>query len=569
MSSLNNESFPSSQPFQSAQPRQDERDPSTQRREDSSPHPANSLDSTAKTDHSIQHDLASPTASTSQVDEHLSYLSEETSDQSEAHPESRSNKYNGPQSTWRSWTVPERGLAESLDKLTAKDLAVHLYNAYALKERARKMGAQKESQTTDNGHGTTYGQGWMPPKSWTAWPLPPDLVPREIDGPHWNSSDFCQPSHSDSKCQAQRQDLQDLLVAQVIKKAKKRNFYLREKEGERRPPGTEPEALSMELSDDSSISNKSESPDELEPVIMLDDEVAINLLQPIVHHILTKLDGLLEGLHHTRNAHRATDGSDDHESACGRSKKKRSIPRSEEFKGNTSEASVQSLASGPETDFPSDNELTAKISRIRQKSRSSVGQRQNQRPRRRRANCGLRDWSDVLGVASMTGWDSTIVQKAAFRCSTLFKAGIKFRRLEENGNDSNEILVLPNTSFSRLRSTSDEMLQVNPRSSSAPVRVTDSQGLESEESSWKIHCPVSTCNRFSRGFSSSYALKRHLKQVHQGEAALEKLGGKESEEEMVGGVHVDGFLQPIPRAESWIAKERPPRRKGRSDQPEH
>lgn len=560
MSSLKDESFPSFQPFQSAQPRQDERDASTQEGEDSSPHPTNRLDSTAKIDYSSQHDLVSPTASTGQVE---SYLSEETSDQSE---ESRSNKYNGPQSTWRSWTVPERGLAESLDQLTAKDLAVHLYNAYALKERARKVGAQKKSQMTDN---RSYGQGWVPPKSWTAWPLPPDLVPREIDGPHWNSSDFCQPSHSDDKCQAQRQQLQDLLVAQVIRKAKKRNFYLGDKDGEQRRPQTEPEAQSMGLSDDSSISNKSEISDELEPVIMLDDDVANNLLQPMVHHVLTKLDGLLEGLHHTRNAHRATDGSDDLESAIGGSKKMTRIPRPEEFRGNKSEASIQSLASGPETDFPSDNESTAKISRIRQKSRSSIGQGRNQRPRRRRANFGLRDWSDVLGVASMTGWDSTIVQKAAFRCSTLFEAGIKFRRLEENGNDSNEILVLPNTSFSDLRSTSDEMLQENPRSSSIPVRVTDSQGLETEESSWKIHCPVSTCNRFNRGFSSSYALKRHLKQVHQGEAALEKLGGTESEEGMVGGVHVDGFLQPIPRAESWIAKERPRRRKSRSDQSEH
>ena len=306
MYSLDAESLPASQPFESAQSPQDERDTSSEKEEDeSSP--------------SGQHDLASPPASTipaSQVIEGSSYLSEEHSDQSEPRPASRPNKHNGPPSTWLGWIASQRELAESLDRLRAKDLAVHLYNAHALKERARRVGAQRKLQMTDNGDNSTDGQEWMPPKIWTAWPLPPDVVPTDIDGPHWSSQEFCQPSRSGSKLQVQREELQDLLVAQVIKRAKQRNYNLKQNDGKPRPPKPEPEIGLMEQSDDSSISDNPEgldepehetesikhsdesiisnSVDELAPVILLDDDVANSLLQPMIHHILGKLDGLLE-----------------------------------------------------------------------------------------------------------------------------------------------------------------------------------------------------------------------------------------------------------------------------------
>lgn len=644
MFSLNEESLLSSQPFQSAQPHQDERVPSTENEDETSPHPSDRLDSPAKSDYGIQN-LASPTASADQVDEYLSHLSEELSDHSESHPTPRFNKFTGPQSTWRSWTASERELAESLDKLDAKDLAVHLYNAHALKKRARKVGAQRKSQLIDDGDDSSTEQDWMPSNSWTAWPLPPDLVPREIDVPHWASRDFYQPGHSDDKDKAQRLELQDLLVAQVIKKAKQRNLGSGEKDSDRRSSTTEPEAHPMDQSDGSSISNSSESLDELEPVIMLDDDVANSLLQPMIHHILTKLDGLLEGLRRAQSTYIAIDGSDECESVSPRSKTKGSIPRSG-FWENKLERSTQSLRPGPDTTSNSNNESIAKTSRKRRRSRSSIGKGRDQcRPWRRGE---LRDWSDVLGVASMIGWDSKIVQKAAFRCSTLFDEGIKFRRLEENGDDSIEISVLPNTLDSDLWNTDDEMLQGDRRSDSAPSQVIDSQSSESGDANRKIRCPestcdrssrefssyyslrrhlrqvhqdnaaledayrdircpvstcyrfkrgfpgyyalkrhlrqdhqneaalkdanreircpVSTCSRSSRGFSNYSALKKHMRQVHQSEAALESLEVKESEGGMVGGVNVDGFLQPIPRAESWRVKEKTQRSKSRADQ---
>lgn len=563
MSSPQDESIP---PFQSAQPFQDEQGPYAEPEEYSSPNLAPRLDSTDGT----THDRTSPTASTGHVDEQLSslseehsdHLSEEHSDQSKPPPDSR-KRFNGPRSTWRSRNAVERALAKSLDQLTAKDLALHLYNIHALKGRARKVSVQRQSRSADNGDHSTIAQEWMPSKSWTAWPLPPDVVPRDCDGPHWASQDFLQPSHSDNKHKASRQELKDLLVAQVIKKAKQRNRCPRP------PPKTEPEALSMEYIDDSSISSDPESLDELEPVILLDDDVSNDLLQPMVNHILTKFDDLLVGLHHARNTNMTIDSSHDHDSVSRRSKKQRSLPR-RGLRENSAESSLQALKSGPGTSSTSDNESTAKSSRIRQKSHSSLG-KGRKRLQRRRPNVGLRDWNDITGFASMTGWDSKIVQKAAFRCSTLFEEA-KFRRLEENGNDSNEFSVLPNTSWSDSRSTGEEMPQETQCFNSVPVRATDSQGIQGEELNWKFRCPMSTCKRFSRGFSAFFKLKRHLTEVHKVhnvDAVLEGPGVKIKESKvMAGGVHLDGFLQPIPLAYSWTLKENPQRLKKRLDRSE-
>ncbi|MCJ1463746.1 hypothetical protein MMC07_002355 [Pseudocyphellaria aurata] len=628
MSSPRDESVPSSHSSQSAQSFQNEQGSSTEGEEFSSPNLVPRLDPTD----GITHDSTSPTTSAGQVDEQLSYLSEEESDQSESHLASRFNKYDGPQSTRRKGTALERALAESLDQLTAKDLAVHLYNVHALKRRARKVSVQRRSRSADNGDPSTNGQEWMPTKNWTAWPLPPDLVPRNFNGPHWSYQDFLQPSHSDDKHKTSRQELKDLLVAQVIKKAKQRNSCFRQKDGERLPE-TESETLLMKHIDNSSNFSDPESLDELEPVILLDDDVSNDLLQPMVHHILTKFDGLLGGLHHAWYTYMAIDSSDEHGSVSRRSKKQRSRPLAG-LGEIGAESSLQALKSGPGTSTDSDNESTAKSSRISQKSHSSLGKRGDRMLGWRRANLGLRDWSDVIGVASMTGWDSKIVQKAAFRCSTLFEEGIKFRRLEENGNDSKEFSVLPNTSwsdsssageetpqansvpawkfhcpfskcnrfsrgfsnsiaakrhmkqvhkdakeFSVLPNTSwsesssggDEMPQETQCSYSVPARATDSQEKRDEEC-WKFHCPLSTCNRYRIGFSNSSAMKRHMKKVHKN-AALGKLGVKESgvkeSEVMVGGVHLDGFLQPIPRVDFWIAqKEITTSQEGFSDQSE-
>jgi hypothetical protein len=53
--------------------------------------------------------------------------------------ERRPNRWRGPAGTWRSMTEGDRQVHTSLEDLKKQDLAVHLYNAFALKTRKTKL----------------------------------------------------------------------------------------------------------------------------------------------------------------------------------------------------------------------------------------------------------------------------------------------------------------------------------------------------------------------------------------------------------------------------------------------
>jgi hypothetical protein len=115
--------------------------------------------------------------------------SEDSSDYGSEEAE-RPNRWTGPSSTWLSLTEHERGIKQSLLELRNRDLSIHLYNAFSLKKRAQKLNELKEkakssrpgeafSDEQDSNDADAEEKVWSPPKVWTAWPLPPDLVPRE------------------------------------------------------------------------------------------------------------------------------------------------------------------------------------------------------------------------------------------------------------------------------------------------------------------------------------------------------------------------------------------------------
>ena len=49
----------------------------------------------------------------------------------------RPNRWTGPKSTWRELTQDDRLLWQSMKHLRDQDLAVHLYNSFALKQRGK------------------------------------------------------------------------------------------------------------------------------------------------------------------------------------------------------------------------------------------------------------------------------------------------------------------------------------------------------------------------------------------------------------------------------------------------
>lgn len=403
-------------------------------------------------------------------------------------PNSRPNKHHGPDSTWRSRTASERQLAASLDQLRAKDLGIHLYNFYALKRQ----------QIREEGE-SNVSRDWVSSKSWTAWPMTPELVPRESDA---NSceDDAGQGAFIPFEQLSSHETMQDLLAAQVAKKAKERLSKREWEDADVVSPSPPSDRESryyqyriQKAADDSS------SGDDDEPVVLADDQLARSILQPSLNHVMTKLDTLLTGLRHARSSYASTNKSslrlhtiaDSEYSTDDKRKRKtvsREVSRKSKHRRKGSSAKSEDMSS-------TEDELSSARGR-----RSGSDRKRTQQPSRSRSRfdrLGLRDWSDVLGIASMCGWDAEVVKRTAARCSALFDETMTFRTLHE-GYDEHRI-----SSFVPKKSTAKdpEIPMLSP--------------LQKEQNP----------------------------------------DGRDND--LVGGVHVDGFLQPIPKHSSWSRKRKP------------
>ena len=399
---------------------------------------------------------------------------------------SRSNEFRGPPSTWRNRTAPERDLAGSLDQVQAKDLSVHLYNSF-------KLGQRNRIRTSDSRGETNQRSKWVPPKVWTAWPLPPDIVPREHDETQWEEDAVPSVSRHSSPKRPSRH-LQEMLIAQVLRSAKER-FHERQWEGTPQP-GMTATAQGQQSQSTESVSSKRfkakhghESLGQ-KPVVMADDHRASEILQATVQHMMTKLNDLLMGLHHARSAYLLVPDSSSETDA---QTSERSVSRGRPPKRKR-EPTKPDEDTGATTDAPDHPSRKKSGSQHKiEPARPSSGRSRSQIFRNRKNSLGLRGWSDVLGTASMTGWHQSVVGSAAARCTTLFDECIKFRTLEEGKKVQEEHLYLP------------DVLPI--------VSAENSQG-----EIWQA--------REDRSNNSEGA--------------------------MVGGVHVDGFLKPIAGKKSWV-----------------
>ena len=341
---------------------------------------------------------------------------------------SRLNKYRGSASTWRNWTAPERELVASLDQLTAKDLSVHLYNIFKLK---KKRSAKQRSQLPklDENDADMYdADSWVPPRLWTTWPLAPEAVPREQEGEKWVEA-INLPLPYIVRPKLPGDILRELLEAEVLQKARLKFA----------------ERAWADIDDDGN------EPTNIKPVVMADDERASKILRPTIQTILARLDALLMGLHSARNAFLAFDDSGN-ESQSQTRVRSVSQPRSRKRKrvasgtnAVTATASEQAMTvSETDTSFAS-----KPISRWRGRTNrsTSFSQTPNKGPNyRRKSRLAPRDWSDVLGVASMTGWDPAVIEKTATRCASLFEQCIAFRTLKEGDEGYIELCYTPGAS---------------------------------------------------------------------------------------------------------------------------
>ncbi|KAI6374801.1 hypothetical protein MCOR25_003065 [Pyricularia grisea] len=106
--------------------------------------------------------------------------------------EARPNRWKGPASTWRALTEQDRLTHEAFVSLRNQDLSAHLYTAFALKRRGQMQGggdAETDNDAEDEEDADfdivtgarVRGSDWVPPRSWTAWPLRSHLVPNDYE----------------------------------------------------------------------------------------------------------------------------------------------------------------------------------------------------------------------------------------------------------------------------------------------------------------------------------------------------------------------------------------------------
>ena len=449
-------------------------------------------------------------------------------------PTSRPNRWTGPPSTWRSYTKADRSIISSLDTRRSQDLSIHLYNAYAIKSRVR---ANRKGKANFTGEDVS---DFVPPDIWTAWPMPASEVPRNTFLPYMGSNGSLRMAE-DVRPSA---DLEEALLATTTRIAREKWTARRWewvgskvedaiKEEVLMEEDTVPEQTSAGEDDDFppdrpmfssqaadalGISSSSSDEDvaaesdyeadiELRPVPIADDDRARQILLPTIRHIISKADDLLEGLQKAREAYAGnwnkrkaqdTTTGEDTETSTGKSRS-RSRNKSQQAQKRARASSVDSEAS-----------MLSKTS-----NSSSRGRR---KPKMKQLK--LRDWSDVLGMAALTGWDPNVVQRAAERCSRLFGEDMLFRTFEEatakeqksyfvehlasgdNPADSgNEDHLEEEEDEDRkphhLQRKHDEIL------SSSPIP-TDTA----------LRCPVTTCPRHGTVYARSKNMYDHVRKAH-------------------------------------------------------
>ncbi|KAK3905078.1 hypothetical protein C8A05DRAFT_13079 [Staphylotrichum tortipilum] len=187
---------------------------------------------------------------------------------------------------------------------------------------------------------------------------------------------------------------------------------------------------------------------------------------------------------------------------------------------------------------------------------------------KRIARWGLRDWRDVLGAAALAGFPPDVIARATQRCATLFREPMTMHTLHAASAGSgktgrNTVRYVPGTalppSSDEMDSEEEELAQrrIVSRQASSRLTAVSSPERQSETPApadlrsrsgtpGVLLCPHPGCPRAVRPFTKTSNWKRHLEQVHDGQADAAEL----------------------PEAEASLRQRKtPPRRRSRSGTP--
>ena len=451
----------------------------------------------------------------------------------------RPNSYTGGRSAYHAWTLEERSVIDALQQQRAEDLSVHLYNAYMVESSKRRtptaIGAPSTQVVGDSPEGAIKLPG-----DWTAWPVPSERFIHQdlmssIGGR--TTTDYTKSGRvlretivatisRVARHRWQSREWQTIAIPQPRNFKRKRSepTELRKREspatslsemGQSTSPNTsnaateagdvnigdEMESGGMPLfSSQAQLDEASSSSDHEEaqkpgkrqkhkrlldewagvdttPVLDADEERIDKLLGLPAQRLISKVDKLLDALHTTRH----------------------SYARKAFTKGKAGESEVDPGSSPASTEL-NDDSLSRDQTRIRFNHKL--------RPR---------EWSDVLGMAALTGFSEVAVQRASERCAALFNEDMLFRTFHEgtaqNSSCFTETLATgdePETGLQDLESFASEH--------SANATGSDSDEYDMYElirSKTSGHCcPYPQCSRHGKSYRSAADLGKHIRRRH-------------------------------------------------------
>jgi hypothetical protein len=528
--------------------------------------------------------------------------------------EDRPNKFNRTSRAWRRYTQNELVLAKSIENSRAGDLSIHLFNAFHLKKKLRSVSSSNNLKSWYSKKRWVDPQKkvtWAPQHIWTAWPLHWESVP-EMQETFGTKCPNEYQEHTENLVGRSNveNDLEDLLLGIILKQANtiwcSRQFSSEAGSPDNyslMAPGAKTtsddassseDTTSLPLSDaqlsdptvtmgsprvrkghlDPKVINKdpltstsfhstsfpSSEDDRLEnpkeeiyarPAIMADDETARKLLQPAINSVMERLNTLLYSLHRSMEDYSDDDDTEHSNNVVSnRNNQLRAsnMNRMGQSDGKEYEDPEVSLLRVRHARTPKHRSRSS--TRSRSRSRRSTGDESEASGRQRR---GLRDWSDVLGYALLSGWRESVTTKAARRCSALFDEDMTFRRLDE-GDSIAKIPGAFHISNSNAGSSEDPLGKMGAKAS-------PQDGGRPRWEKGMLRCPHGDCWGHRKTFPIPYRVVEHIRRVHGYDPRKMKTG---EERAIEGGVHIDGFMKPIQPRQGWSkGKDYAVKRKGK------
>jgi N-terminal acetyltransferase B complex catalytic subunit len=145
------------------------------------------------------------------------------------------------------------------------------------------------------------------------------------------------------------------------------------------------------------------------------------------------------------------------------------------------------------------------------------------------------DWSEVLALAAAKGWNEHAISRTAQRCAALFGESMSLIPLEEE---------------TATRSAA-EPVQYTPSMIPSPYSLLRKDSAPPKRPYFRtgtLRCPHVDCYGHENDFEAPYRVVQHCIRVHQYDP---RTNDSDNEDRFVGGVHIDGFLQPIAAQRGW------------------